>query len=400
MTEDVRTLLADACAFYRDSRRASALLREALDHLDEPLRVGVTGAAGSGKTTLAAALGDWPSRALRDLELVDDPSPSTLTDASVQLLRHLEPDELTTLRPTASSTFARQTAVDTVLVLARADETGAGRIDALLTAKQLARRAWREDPVCSGFQGVIAVAAQLGYGARASTDDEFELLAAFAAVPREELERYLLSVDAFTDPAFPGPVSAETRRSLVTRFSLFGVKLALTLIRTGCDNRLKLSAELVRRSGLGELQDTIAGCFAARAEALRARTAVISLETVLQAEPRPYSDRLAARVERFSATAHDFRELRLIADIRGGRTALSGEPAEEAVQLLGAQGTTPEERLGLETGSDPQDVYEAGLDAVLRWRHEAERPDRAPAERAAAHVVVRSVEGLLVQFTG
>ncbi|MFF0148033.1 hypothetical protein ATK36_2013 [Amycolatopsis sulphurea] len=399
MTEDVRALLADAYACYRDSRRASALLREALDHLDEPLRVGITGAAGTGKSTLTAALGDWPSRALRDLELVDDPSPTKLTDASIRLLRHLDPDELATLRPTATSTFARQTAVEMVLVLARSDETGAGRIDALLTAKQLARRAWREDPLCSGFQGVIAVAAQLAYGARASTNDEFELLAAFAAVPREELERHLLSVDAFVDPAFPGPVSAETRRSLVTRFGLFGVKLALTLIRTGCDTRPKLSTELVRRSGLGELRDTIAGCFAARADALRARTAVICLETVLQAEPRPHSDRLAARVERFSVTAHDFRELRLIADIRGGRTALSGEPAEEATQLLGAQGTAPEERLGLEAGTDPGEVYEAGLDAVLRWRHEAERSDRPLAERAAAHVVVRSVEGLLTQFT-
>ncbi|GAA3542866.1 GTPase [Amycolatopsis ultiminotia] len=400
MTEDVRALLADACAFYRGSPRASTLLREALDHLDEPLRVGVTGAAGTGKSTLTSALGDWPSRPLRDLELVDDPSPATRTDASIRLLRHLEPDELAGLRPTTTSTFARQTAVDTVLVLARADETGAGRIDALLSAKQLARRAWREDPLCSGFQGVIAVAGQLAYGARAFTEDEFELLAAFAAVPREELERYLISVDAFTDPAFPGPVSAETRRSLVTRFGLFGLKLALTLIRTGCDNRLKLSNELVRRSGLGELQDTVAGCFAARAEVLRARTAVISLETVLQAEPRPHSDRLAARVERFSATAHDFRELRLIADIRGGRTALSGDPADEAAKLMGAQGTAPEERLGLEIGSDPGAVYDAGLDAVLRWRHEAERPDRPPAERAAAHVVVRSVEGVLAQFTG
>ncbi|HEY3709232.1 MAG TPA: GTPase [Amycolatopsis sp.] len=398
MTEDVRGLLADAFSLYRDSPRAAGLLREALEHLEQPLRVGITGAAGTGKSTLAAALGDWPTRALRDLALIDDPPPGTLTDATVRLFRHLEPDELAAALPTARSAFARQTAVDTVLVLARADETGAGRIDALLTAKQLARRAWREDPLCSGSQGVIAVAGQLAYGARAFDDEEFELLAAFAAVPREELERYLISVDSFTDPAFPGPVSVDTRRSLVSRFGLFGVRLALTLIRTGSDSQLKLSAELVRRSGLGELRDTIAGCFAARADALKARTAVVRLETVLQAEPRPHSDRLAARVERFAATAHDFRELRLIADIRGGRTALSGDPAEEAVQLLGAQGTAPEERLGLAPDADPREVYAAGIDAVRRWRHEAERPDRPPAERAAAHVVVRSAEGLLALF--
>ncbi|HWD06889.1 MAG TPA: GTPase [Amycolatopsis sp.] len=395
MTEDVRGLLADACAFYRDSPRVSSL-REALEHLEEPLRVGVTGAPGTGKSTLTAALGEI--RALRDLTLVDDPPAPALTDATVRLLRHLEPDELASAPAAASSAFARQTAVDTVLVLARADETGAGRIDALLTAKQLARRAWRQDPLFSGAQGVIAVAGQLAYGARAFTEDEFELLAAFAAVPREEMERYLLSVDAFTDPAFPGPVSVDTRRSLVTRFGLFGVKLALTLIRTGSDSRVKLSTELVRRSGLGELRDTIAGCFAARAEALKARTAVVRLETVLRTEPRPGSDRLEARVERFAATAHDFRELRLIADIRGGRTALSGEPADEAVRLLGAHGTTAEERLGLDIETDPREIYAAGADAVMRWRHEAERPDRPLAERAAAQVVVRSAEGVLALY--
>ncbi|EOD64463.1 GTPase, partial [Amycolatopsis vancoresmycina DSM 44592] len=82
----------------------------------------------------------------------------------------------------------------------------------------------------------------------------------------------------------------------------------------------------------------------------------------------------------------------------GGRTALSGEPAEEAVRLLGAQGTAPADRLDLEPDADPNEIYEAGLDALRRWRHEAERPDRPHAERAAAHVVVRSAEGLLSLF--
>lgn len=398
MTDDVRDLLLDAGAIYRDSPRASVVIRECLDRLDGALRVAFAGAPGSGKSTLAAAVGERPPRALRDLEFLDDPPPGVPADATVRLVRHLEPDELTAARPSGGSAFARQSAVNAVLVLARADEIGAGRIDALLTAKQLARRAWREDPLCTGFQGVIAVAGQLAYGARSLREDEFDLLAAFAAVPRAELERYVLSVDSFTDPAFPGPIPVETRRSLVVRFGLFGVRLALTLIRTGCDDRVKLSAELVKRSGLGELRDTLSGCFVARAEALKARTAVLCLETVLAAEPRSHTDRLAARVERFAAAAHDFRELRLIADIRGGRTALSGDPAEEAERLLGAVGTSPADRLGLEPDADPGEIYDAGLDALRRWRHEAERPDRPHAERAAAHVVVRSTEGLLALF--
>ncbi|HKN54235.1 MAG TPA: GTPase [Amycolatopsis sp.] len=398
MSSDVRDLLTEAAAVYHDHPDASALVRDCLDRLDEPLRVGIAGAPGSGRTTLVTALEEWPSRALRELTFFDDPPANVPCDATVRLVRHLEPDELAAAHPSGGSAFARQTAVNSVLVLSRADDVGAGRIDALVTAKQLARRAWREDPLCTGFQGVIAVAGQLAHGGRSLRDDEFDLLAAFAAVPREEMERYVLSVDSFTDPAFPGPVTVQMRRSLVDRFGLFGVRLALTLIRTGSDTRHKLATELVRRSGLGELRDTLAGCFVARADALKARTAVVLLENLIAVEPRPYGDRLAAHIERFAAAAHDFRELRLIADIRGGRTALSGDPAEEAVRLLGAEGTSPADRLGLAPDADLDEIYDAGLDALRRWRHEAERPDRSHAERTAAHVVVRSTEGLLALF--
>jgi hypothetical protein len=395
VTEDLRALLADAAALYRDSPRASAVLHECLARLGEPVRVGFTGAQGTGKSTLAAALGEWPTRALREMTLLDDPAQA---DATVRLVRHLEPDEVAAARPAGGSAFARQSAVNVVLVLSRADEVGAGRIDALLTAKQLARRSWREDPLCAGFQGVIAVAGQLGYAGRALQDDEFAALAALASVPRADLERHLLSVDSFVEEQFPVPLSPDARRLLLARFGLYGVRLAATLIRTTCDNRVKLSAELLSRSGLAELRDTIAGCFVARADALKARTALLRLETLLQAEPRPRSDRLVARVERFAAAAHDFAELRLIADIRGGRTILPAPLAEEAVRLLGAQGGFPAERLALAAESEDEEIYAAGLLAVQRWRHEAERPDATPAERSAARVVVRSAEGVLALF--
>jgi hypothetical protein len=395
---DVRELLTDAAALYRDRPSAVAMLSECLERLEEPLRVGFVGTPGTGKSTLVSALAEWPTRALRDLDLLDTPALAEHVDATVRLVRHLEPDELAGARPAGGSAFAQQTAVNSVLVLGRADEVGAGRIDALLTAKQLARRAWREDPNCAGFQGVLAVACQLGYAGRALRDDEFEVLRVLASVSRQDLERYLLSVDSFVDDPFPVRVPPEARKHLVSRFGLFGVRLAITLVRTGCENRLKLSAELVHRSGLGDLRDTLAGCFVARAEALKARTAVLRLENLLSAEPRPHSDRLAARVERFTAAAHDFRELRLIADIRGGRTALTGETADEATRLLGAQGVAPTERLGLEPDADPAEIHASGEEALVRWRHEAERPDAAHAERAAARVVVRSVEGLLALF--
>lgn len=118
MTRDVRDLLHAAAGLYRDDPRASALLHDCLNRLEQPLRVAFAGAPSSGKTTLAAALGEWPTRALRDLVLLDDPGPADeFPDATVRLVRHLEPDELAAAHQPGGSAFARQSAVNSVLVL-------------------------------------------------------------------------------------------------------------------------------------------------------------------------------------------------------------------------------------------------------------------------------------------
>ncbi|MFD7654352.1 hypothetical protein ACFV4N_10290 [Actinosynnema sp. NPDC059797] len=455
--DEVGALLVDALAVYRDSPRAVAWLRGHLERLGEPVRVAVAGAPRSGKSTVVGALVgeefappavttwyrdgararafagqyeapiarrdgkafvdapdaervvvEWPSRSLRDLVLVDT-APGTPVeqvcgeaDAVLYLTRHVHADDVRFLRAAHDHPVARAAPVSTVLVLARADEIGGGRIDALSSAKQIARRYRREAAVRPLCQNVVAVAGLLAVAARTLRPEEFAALAALASLARTELEDHLLSADRFVGEDFPVRLDPAVRRGLVDRFGIFGVRLTTTLIRQGFDTQVKLTGQLVQRSGLGELRDSIGVYFTERRGVLKARSALLGLDVVLRAEPRPGSAGLAAAAERVVASAHDFRELRLLAALQCGRTRLPGELEAEASRLVGGLGTDLLVRLGVAEDVDPgeygaDELRHVVLDVLARWRDQAANPALDQARRRAAAVVVRSCEGMLAE---
>ncbi|MBP2340608.1 hypothetical protein JOF41_006786 [Saccharothrix coeruleofusca] len=450
LEDRVQALLTEALGVYRDSPRATAWLRGHLARLAEPVRVAVAGAPLAGKSTVASALVgeefapraaftwyrdgpqpraqagphevpvvrrdgkvfveaptadrvvvDWPSRSLRDVVVIDAPSGAPVeqvygeADAVLYLTRHLHTADLHYLQAAHDHPIARATPVGTVLVLARADEIGGGRIDALSSAKQIARRYRREPRIRPLCQNVVAVAGLLAVAARTLRDDEFAALAALASLPRAELDDHLLSADRFVGEDFPVRLASPVRQRLLDRFGLFGVRLTSTLVRQGFDTQVKLTGQLVQRSGLGELRDSIGQYFTERREVLKARSALLGLDVVLRAEPRPAARALVAAVERVLASAHDFRELRLLAALQGGRTRLPAELDAEAARLVGGLGTSLPARLGMEHEPTPGEARQGVLEALGRWREQAANPALDQAQRRAAEVVVRSCEGML-----
>ncbi len=450
LADEVWVLLDEALALYRDSPRAVAWLRGHQARFAEPVRVAVAGAARTGKSTLASALigeefvptgafvwyrdgerprasvgphevpiarrdgrafvdaGDaervdveWPSRSLRDLTLIDTPAGAAVeqvygeADAVLYLTRHVHSSDLRYLRTAHDHPVARAAPVNTVLVLARADEVGGGRIDALSSAKQIARRYRREAQVRPLCQNVVAVAGLLAVTARTLRAEEFAALASLASLARTELEEHLLSADRFVGDDFPVRLDAAVRRALVERFGIFGVRLTTTLIRQGFDTQVKLTGQLVQRSGLGELRGAIGACFVERGDVLKARSALLGLDVVLRNEPRPGVVGLVAGVERILASAHDFRELRLLAALQGGRVGLPEGAAAEAARLVGGSGTNLLARLGMEYEPGEGELRHVVLDVLGRWREEAANPALDHGRRRAAGVVVRSCEGML-----
>ena len=146
---------------------------------------------------------EWPARTLRDIVLIDTPSEATPeqvlgeADALLYLMRHVQDDDLKFLQAANDHPIARVANVHTVAVLARADEIGAGRIDALSSAKQIARRYRRDVAVQPLCQNVVSVAGLLAVAAKTLREDEFQALRILASLGREELEDHLLSADRF-----------------------------------------------------------------------------------------------------------------------------------------------------------------------------------------------------------
>jgi hypothetical protein len=363
---------------------------------------------------------DWPGRALRGLTLIDTPpigadpaEPATSTsdtagdvasrisleaDAVLYLMRHLQTTDVGFLQSIQDHPIARETPVNSIVVLSRADEVGGGRIDALTSAKQIARR-YRTDVGLRGLcQNVIAVSGLLAHAGRTLTEEEVASLAALAAVPRRELESCLVSADRFVGDGVPVRLDTRTRTAMLDRFGLFGVRLATTLIRQGYDSHPALAEQLVSRSGLEDLRESIQQCFTDRHDVLKARSAVLALEVVLRMEPRAAVRPLVSALEQLVVGAHEFRELRLLAALHGGRTELPDPLATEARRLVGGVGTGLAARLGFEREPTGAELHGAVSDALRRWQDQAENHALGTGQRQAARVVVRSCEGMVARL--
>lgn len=359
----------------------------------------------------------WPSQSLRTQTLIDTPGIASLSadtsaragaflapedaptqaDAVIYLMRHLHATDVRFLESFFDQGVARATPINTIGVLSRADEIGVGRLDALTSARRIARRYRADDKIRGLCQTVVAVAGLLAQTGRTMRQDEFTALTALAALPRADIEAMLLSADRFSRIELEAP-DAQTRAKLMERFGLFGVRLATTLIRQGMTDPNTIATELVKRSGLDELRGVLTTQFGERRELLKARSALLAVDLVLTREPRPSAAPLVAEVERILAGAHEFAELRLLSTLRAGAVKLPKEAVQEAERLLGGDGGAAAARLGLEPDAGPQELWDAALDAAARWQRRAESPMSSRAVSDIARLVVRSCEGMLASL--
>lgn len=363
---------------------------------------------------------DWPARRLRDLTLIDTPGIGSLSadvslrstdfltpenapseaDAIVYLLRHLHATDLNFLEAFHDTTAGASGTVNALAVLSRADEIGGGRVESLLSARNIAER-YRQDETLRGLAlDVVPIAGLLAQTARTLRQSEYAALLELARLDRPSRERLLLSVGRFTRPTPELTVSPEVRADLLERFGLFGIRLAMGVIRGGAREPTRLAQELARRSGLEELLELVGGQFQARAEQLKARAALAAVERLVRERPRDGVKGLRESLERINAGAHEIRELALLAEARREGLPFTAERRVEVERLIGGSGTGASQRLGLPAASRPDEIRAAALDAIRRWRMLAESPmtDRATTE--ICRVVIRSCEALVAGAGG
>jgi hypothetical protein len=244
------------------------------------------------------------------------------------------------------------------------------------------------------------VAGLLGLAGRTLRQRDFVALRSLEQGDRSDLESMLLSADRFCRPEAPIPVARTARVDLLDRLGLFGIRLAVALIRLGAADAGALAAELVRRSGLAELQRLLAVHFTRRSGVLKAATALRAVERLLAETPVPDTEGLRAGVERIRVASTELPELDLLMRLRAPEAPLRAGWRREAERLLGAEGAAPTDRLGLAPVAAVGEVRAAAAEALTRWRTRAADPLATRATVDACELLARACEEILGRLDG
>lgn len=366
----------------------------------------------------------WPAPALKELTLVDTPGLASLSeelslqsstaltpedsvsivDAVVYLMRHLHATDANFLEAFRDQQAIPSLSAMTLAVLSRADEVGSGRIDALISAARVAQR-YRTDPAVRALcLDVVPVAGLLAESGRTLRQVEFEALRDLAVLSREDRDSLLLSADRFVSTPLPDAPAAtsEVRSALIQRFGVFGIRLATVLVRDGFLTGSALADELVRRSGLDEVTRILTTQFAARADALKSRSALLTVQRELRKHgdaDRPEAGDLAERVEAALHARHDAEELSLITTLHTTPPVeLPAERLAEAEAILGGSGTTPAARLRRGSSDERTALRREAVTAIQDWRRLQSDPANGEGARNLCRVVIRSLEGVIAEL--
>jgi replication fork clamp-binding protein CrfC len=360
---------------------------------------------------------EWPAAELVDATIIDTPGTSSLNrdvsertlrllvpedgvprvDAVVFLLRTLNAADIALLKQIGTLVGGASGALGVIGVASRADEIGAGRIDAMLSAKDVATRFTAEMDKTGICQAVVPVSGLLALTARTLRQSEFVALEKLAGVDATQLNKAMLSVDRFVREDSQLPVDAATRAALLERFGMFGIRISIAVLRAGISDSVALADELLERSGLVALRDVIDQQFAQRSDLLKAHTALVSLRRFVEAHPIYATPYIVADIDPLLADTHAFEELRLLSALRSRPTTLNDEEMASLRRIIGGSGTDPASRLGLQPDT-PYDGPRAAFAAAQRWRRRADHPLNDPFTTRACRAAVRSAEALVAEY--
>ncbi|WP_028048498.1 dynamin family protein [Cellulomonas sp. URHD0024] len=314
-------------------------------------------------------------------------------DAVLYLMRHLHAADVGFLGAMQDDTLGRSSPVNALGILSRADEIAGGREDSLEVAARVASDYAADRRVRALVQGVVPVSGLLAMASVELEERQFAGLRDLATAPTS----LLLSADRLVDARPDLGPSRELRSELLDLLGLFGIRLAVSLVRLGnASDAGSLAVALRVASGLDEVRTLLRERFAVRSAVLQARGALQAIGSALDASSIPRSAALRRGVESVVAGAHELTEMAVLEDLRTGELELGDEEAlADAERLLGVDGDDPRARLGLATDSDEETVHAGAREALRRWQQRSSSPIASPDMRRVATDVRRTCEGLL-----
>ncbi|GAB2741131.1 50S ribosome-binding GTPase [Salinifilum aidingensis] len=319
-------------------------------------------------------------------------------DAVLYLTRHPHEADLQFLQAAHELRTARRAPINTLVAISRADEAGASGSEALTAAEGVAEQ-HRTDPALQSYaQHVVPVIGLLGQAVHTMTEQDIATLRELLKLSEEDLQSLLLSADRFAHGKAPDSLPTEHRQALLVRFGHYGVQRALVALREGAEDAAQLRAEMLEASGMNALQGAVHQQFVERQDALRARSALLAVDMVLRANPKPAAQRLHGEFEWVLANAHEWDELRLLSALDSGQLRFARPLQAAAKRLLGAGGSDPASRLGCDEDAPADELAQAAARALAQWREQHAHPLHDRAHREAARTVLRTCEHLTTEL--
>jgi Dynamin family len=340
-----------------------------------------------------ASLNDENSRRTREF-LDPDEGASGDADAVIYLMRHVHAADVAFLDAFMDRSVAAASPVNAVAVLSRADEIGAGRLDAMDSARRIAGRYSSDAQIralCASVTPMAGLLAETGLTLR---EDEVAHLRTLAATDPAVLERMLLSTEEFCDVS-ASDLTVELRKELLARLGMFGVRVSLQEIANGATTAAALGPKLVAKSGLNDLRAILAEHFLPRSRILKARSAVQALRSLaatMQSTNPDAAARLDREVEAVEAGAVEFARLRGAHLVSTGEARVAERERAELERLLLAG--SPAAAVGLAPDAGADDIRKRALEGVARWRDRAADPLADPAVVEVFETAARSCESI------
>jgi Dynamin family len=355
-----------------------------------------------------ASINDDNSRRTREFLTNDASVSGSEADAVIYLMRHAHRSDIDFLDAFMDRSVSAASPVNAVGVLSRADEIGAGRRDAMDSARRIAERYAADEQLRTLCSTVVPLAGLLAETGLTWREDEMTDVRSIASTSAEVLERAVLSGDHFCAAELTGvtegagrgfiDVPVERRRSLLGRLGLYGLRLSFDAVAQGrANSAAELSKLLITWSGLDDLRTVIDQHFGPRARTLQARTALVSLRTLAK-DLVPVNPQLGAGLsrgcEQIEATAIDFGRLRAAHLLRTATIRVNPVDRSDLERLLMAP--TLGEGLGLNATPDEGQLRSAALESVLRWRRRAGDPMANPQLVEVCDIAARFSESAFI----
>lgn len=200
----------------------------------------------------------------------------------------------------------------------------------------------------TGVRQAVVPVSLLALTARTLQQSEFTALQKLAALDGDgatALTKAMLSADRFARQDDSLPVDAITRAALLDRFGMFGIRIAIAVLRAGVTDSQGLADELLDRSGLVALRDVIDRRSSRSAPTCSRHTPHCArCGASWRANPIYATPFILADIDPLLADTVMFEELRLLGQLRSRPTTLNDDEMASLRRIIG--GLEPTRRAG------------------------------------------------------